>query len=122
MTRTQALTIARRLYGKSAMVRENRHPSSPERREEAARRVAEAKARLDAIEVELKERLAALPWYVALTDERTRLTKVRNEARGWIHYYRCIIGLNMGFACSVKAEGDTWAEATADAQAKKVAP
>lgn len=119
MTRAQALTVARRLYGKQAIVRENRHESSAEKRADAWRRAQEASARLDAIQTELHDRLAALPWYVALIEEKKQVNQARSDARAWIHYHRCTIGRDLGFAIEVKAEGDTWADAVANAEAKE---
>ena len=118
MTRTQALAVARRLYGKQAGVRENRHESSAELRADATRRAVEASKRLEEIEKELRERLAALPWYVALIEERKHMSKVRSEARAWMHYHRCIMGRDIGIAFEVKAKGDNWADTVARAEAK----
>jgi uncharacterized protein (DUF4415 family) len=119
MSRSEALRAARRLFGKQAYVSELRHPSSPTLREQAVMKQRAAVWRLAEIDQEIKERLAALPWYEALVEERRRVTKAKQDGMGWAHYYRCRLIVDEKVFAAIKAEGDTWQETIDTAKRRK---
>jgi hypothetical protein len=98
MNRTQAMKEAARLFGKNAVARDYKRPSSPEIRAEWHEK---AKA------------LRAIPVGTRTQEER----KALNEAVGWALHYRYSIGeLNTSgpFAfIAIRGSGDTWEEAFA---------
>lgn len=121
MTREQAQREAVKRWGKSADIRAHESISSPERRAVADGEYQKAKAELETIESEIRERLAACDWYQELTRKRTEARK-RKEATVWARIYRKFaVGSSHGIGFHIEGEGDTWAEAFAAADRKKIA-
>jgi seryl-tRNA synthetase len=118
MTREQAAREAKKRWGKRAHIRADEKLSSPEKRAAAKTQTDALKARRDAIDKEIAERLAALDWYQALKAERRDVSQRLDNVRWETHYYRFGVGeLFVGF--HVHGEGDTWEQAFAAADARK---
>jgi hypothetical protein len=123
MTRDQALRQAVKRWGKSAYVQARERLSSPESRAAAGDTVKAARARIDAIDVEIRERLALLDWYQALQAER-KAERAKMAAVGAnAMYYKFSVGKvsNVGGMAfySVGGQGDTWEQAFAQADGKR---
>lgn len=117
MTRTQAAREARKRWGVKAIIRAYEALSSPEKRAAALHRLQENRARREAIDREVSERLKALDWYQQLQAERRECNKAVSEAQGRCHYYKFSVGKEEhGFAFMVEGQGDTWEEAFGKAQ------
>jgi len=119
MTRDKAAREAQKRWGKKALIRVEQGLSSPERRADGDRRFAETQARIEAIDREMADRLAALDWYQALKDERKQVVAQKQRAMFDRFYHRFQVGQDeLGFAFLVLGKGDTWEEAFADADTK----
>ena len=122
MTRDKALREAQRRWGKKALIRAYDRISSPEERAEAREYFDAAKARIEAIDREIADRLAALDWYQALKAERAAMVKDKQTHIGRMSYYKFTVGRDsMGIAFAVEGQGDTWEMAFAQADARKTA-
>lgn len=119
MTREQAHREARKRWGKDAYARANVESSSPEKREAGRTERETLKARREAIDKEIDDRLKATDWYVALKAERAQIVKRMQHTYG--SYYKFAVGhLSLGgLAYCIEGEGDTWEEAFAKADAKR---
>jgi hypothetical protein len=115
MTRDQAIKQAIKRWGKRAIVRACQTLSSPEKRADAGERFRAAKDRIDAIDAEIKDRLAALDWYQSLTTERRMLRLAQNVAAAERCHYKFAVGRDTGIAFHVCGQGDTWEQAFAAA-------
>lgn len=111
MTRTQAAREARKRWGLKGIIRAYEAWSSPEKRAAALQRLQANRARREAIDKEIAERLALLDWYRQLQDERRACVKAVSEAQGQCGYYKFNVGKDIGYAFEVEGQGDTWEEA-----------
>jgi hypothetical protein len=119
MTREQAIARLRRLYGQKAYWRVSDRISSPERRLAALEAHRARKAAIDALDLEIKERLAALDWYQKLITHKRQLREIDERERWGSSAYKFAVGRNIGYANEITGEGDTWEEAIEKAEAKK---
>ena len=102
MNRAQALSKARKLFGRTAVVRDDGHYSSPEMRESARA---------------LLKELRAAPLADRSNDYRTREKRLIY----WSLYHRCAVGrIALGLFFDVMGEGDNFAEAIDAAERKLV--
>lgn len=106
-----ALREAQRRWGKSAWIRKAKTPSDAASRIEAKAKRDETDARLLAIDKEIKERLAALDWYVQLTHERAGLTATKKRLTDTLLHRQCHVGVGV----RIMGWGDSWEEAFVDA-------
>ncbi len=120
MTREQAIKEARNRWGKAGIARASETLSSPERRTTQSDRNTALKARREAINAELAERLNALPWYVALIKERAEVAKELSSTQWNAHYFKFQVGKDLGYAFHVSGSGDTWEQAFAQADARSI--
>jgi hypothetical protein len=120
MTREQAIREGRKRWGKRAIVRAGEALSSPEQRAEAMDRLKRNRARRDEIDREVQARLNTLDWYRAAQAERKACLQEVSQTQGWASYYKFSVGLDIGIAFSVEGQGDTWEEAFAKADPKRV--
>lgn len=119
MTNQQAMKQATKRWGKQALVQNNGHFSSPEKRATASEQATAARARIKAIDQEIADRLKALDWYQALTQERRELQKEASNNTSLALRYRFQVGRNTGLFFEVLGSGDTWEEAFAQADARR---
>jgi hypothetical protein len=115
MTRQQAEREAKKRWGARAMIRAGEALSSPEKRAEAFAKIKASRERKEAIDREVKERLAAMGWYQALMAERQECLRVVSQTQGWASYRKFAVGRDIGTAFSIEGQGDTWEEAFAAA-------
>lgn len=100
MTKSQALSKARKLFGPNAVVRDAGFPTSPEARADARNKLAALRA--------------------TSASERTKdFRKQESELVALAFYYRCSVGrIELGLFFSIKGEGDSFAEALENALQK----
>lgn len=111
MTDQAAAKEAKKRWGKAAYIRNAGSFSSPEKRDSKRREFLAAKAEIEAIEAEIKERLAMLDWYQELIKRKQELRKTKDNAQGYSMYYRFTVGKSNGMFNEILGQGDTWAEA-----------
>ena len=121
MTRSEAVTKLKKLFGEKLYYRVGRTVTSPEKREAARAEHAclsalhlAAKALRDARSQAV---LAADTEYQRLKAEAASLYKDMNSVEGRSDY-RFAIGRNIGWANVIEAEGDTWEECFAKVEGK----
>ncbi|HEX7330355.1 MAG TPA: hypothetical protein VF290_02580 [Pyrinomonadaceae bacterium] len=120
MTNQQAMKQAAKRWGKQAMIENNGHFSSPERRTAAGEEAKTARSRIKEIDREIADRLKALDWYQALTSERRELQKVASSSSSLALRYRFQVGRNTGLFFEVLGSGDTWEEAFKQADGRRM--
>lgn len=122
MTREQAAKRARKLFGPKAYATIGPRLSSPEDRQAALDRRLALRLDVEAIDAEIKRRLADTPWYVELMEKRKAINAERNTLPSGA-YYKFRVGFidNVLGAFNVEGEGDTWEEAFAQAERKRKA-
>jgi|SRR5215475_9937079 len=121
MTKAQAEKLARKRWGKQAIVRQGEDLSSPERRAKGKEQHTAAHDEILAIEKEIAERLAALEWYQELLRRKREALK-RKDAAFWPSiYYRFEVGTFDGLAFSIKGQGDTFEQAFEHADERRAA-
>lgn len=124
MTREQALKEARKRFGKDARIQVYDKCSSPEARGDALATVKAARARIEAIEAEIAERLKALDWYQALRAEQKAERETIKSIGNAAMYYKFNVGKvsNVGGLSfyHVDGQGDTWEQAFAQADRGRV--
>ena len=108
MDRSTALKKLTRILGKRASWRVYDAPSSPDKRQAAMAEKDRLKADVEAIERRRREILDAIPELKELHQKERELRKALDRARSYSHYYRYIVGINIGIGLEVKAEGDSW--------------
>ena len=120
MTREQAQREATKRWGKQACIRASESLSSPEKRTAAKAMRDAGKARIEAIDAEIKKRLLELDWYTALLAEKKNLRDKWGQVKGTgdLSYYKFSVGKDVGYAFHVCGSGDTWEEAFAQADGK----
>lgn len=118
MTNQQAAAKAKRLWGAKFYVRNGERFSSAERRDKNRAECKEAKAQIDAIEAEIKERLSKLDWYQELRARQRELWKTKDKASGESMYYRFSVGKRGPVFTEILGQGDTWEEAFQKAEGK----
>jgi hypothetical protein len=119
LTKARALTIARRKWGKRAIVddRGRRHgPSSPEQREVASAALKLHREQkpvfLPLDEWDGNELIGEYRRALAAHNAAYRVWKQReDELRSTATYYRYQVGSDNGWAFYVQGSGDTWEEA-----------
>lgn len=121
MNSTQALSRLRKLLGKNAAIRDDKHPSSPEMRAAAQKERIEASERRHACETAMTERrevvLAADAEYQRLRAEFLAAREVQKNAP--FPSYRYTGGTVSALFFHVTAQADTLAELVEKAEAKK---
>jgi hypothetical protein len=97
VTKSQALSKARKLFGPNAVVRDAGFPTSPEARADARNKLAALRATTES--------------------KRSKdFRKQESELVALAVYRRCSVGrIQLGFYC-IEGEGDNFAEALEDAQ------
>lgn len=118
MTNSRAQKEAKRRWGKDFYIRNGEHFSSQDRRDAARAESKEAKAEIDAIEAEIKERLSKLGWYQDLRTRQRELYKKRDKAQGESMHYRFSVGRSNGMFTTILGQGDTWEQAFEAANGK----
>lgn len=118
MTNEQAKREAKKRWGDKFYIRNGTHFSSQERRDTARAESKEAKAEIDAIEAEIKERLSRLDWYQELRTRQRELHKKRDKAQGESMHYRFNVGRSNGMFTTILGQGDTWEQAFEAANGK----
>lgn len=120
MTRQQAEREAKKRWGAKGIIRASDSLSSPEKRNAAKALRDTCKARIEAIDAEIKQRLSQIDWYQALLAEKKSLRDEWGQIRGTGHlsYYKFSVGKDLGYAFHVCGNGDTWEEAFAEADRK----
>lgn len=118
MTNDAAKREARKRWGKSAYVRNAESSSSPEKRDKKREEFLAAKAEIEAIESEIKERLSKLDWYQELLKRKRELCKTKDSAQGYSHYYRFSVGKSNSLFNEILGQGDTWEQAFEKANGK----
>lgn len=120
MTNQQAEKRAKQLWGKNAIIRNSGSFSSPEKRQASTDAIKAAKAEVDRIGNEIKERLATCDWYQELkAQERAAYAKLE-EVKYHRAGYRFSVGKNIGWANEILGQGDTWEEAFAKAENREL--
>jgi len=121
MTKQQAEKLARKRWGKRAIVRQGDDMSSPERRAKGREQLIAARDEITAIEQEIAERLNALDWYQELLARKREALK-RKDAAFWPSmYYRFEVGKFDGLGFSIEGQGDTFEQAFAKADEHRAA-
>jgi len=111
MTRQQAIKEGRKRWGAKASLRVRDKISSPEMRATASAATAALRARKEAIDAEVKARLAATDWYVALQTERRQIVATLQGTEWGGCYYKFSVGETLGIGTHIYGQGDTWEEA-----------
>jgi hypothetical protein len=119
ITKAQALALAHKKFGKRAMIRDSRHPTS-----EAGRIAAMAKLREHREHKPTMPKVdntEAIPDSMTMGEYRQRLYQYRREYKEWsavedllqneAYHKRYAVGKDEGFTFWVRGSGDTWAEA-----------
>lgn len=123
MTNEQAKKQAQKRWGKESAIRNAGSFSSPDRRERASQAVREARAEIESIDKEVKERLAVCDWYQELQARRKTARKQIEDNQSLAMYHRFDVGRIGGVAgfqfFEVLGSGDTWEEAFAQADTRK---
>jgi hypothetical protein len=112
-----ALRLARQKWGDEAFIKDRKTPTSAEQRQAANTSMSAARNRMNAIDAEVKARLAELDWYQALMHERETLKREKDAAQVTALTYRCTVGKGL----RIMGQGDTWDEAFAQADRWAVA-
>jgi hypothetical protein len=115
MTTDQAKAQAKKRWGNKFYLRNMGHMSGPERRAKAKDAFLAAKSEIEAIDNEIKQRLAECDWYQELTTRKRKLQKVKDTNQGESHYYRFGVGKTGSMFTEILGHGDTWEEAFAKA-------
>lgn len=119
MTRDKAIKALGKLIGDRLIYRVYDWQTSPEQRQAARDERDRVKARMEAIEARTKELLAAIPEYVALTEERRLLYKRKERLSSEMCRYKFMAGVRRDIFTEVMAEGDTWEEVIAKVEARQ---
>lgn len=118
MTPQQAQKEARRRWGTKGFVRMSDNSSSPERRDTAGTLVRESRAKIDAINTEIQEKLNALEWYRDLQKQKRELSGLIRQTEGRAFYYKFSVGTENGLFATIYGQGDTFEEAFEKADKK----
>jgi hypothetical protein len=119
MTRTEAMARGKRIFGAEFLYRVGEKLSSADDRESIRQQRRELVAEREAIDAEVKERLAQLDWYVALQKRRSDIFHALRYAEGRSSYFKFQVGKREMGAFWIKGQGDTWEDAFADAEKSK---
>lgn len=115
MTPSQADKQAKKRWGNGGFAEMYQRSSSPERREKASAELRAARERMDAINTEIRKRLAALDWYQELMREASELRKSIRDNESLALYHRFHVGKRSGMFGTVLGSGDSFEEAFAKA-------
>lgn len=115
ITDKQALTLARKKWGRNAFIESRLEAQDADGRAKAQAEVLRLKEELVAIDTETKRRLAETDWYVELQERRKRVSTEKQKATSKTASYRFRVGHvnsvgGLAFA-HIKGQGDTWREA-----------
>lgn len=115
MTNQQAASKAKKRWNGRAYIRAGQDFSSPERRDKNREQYKTARAELEAIEADIKQRLSELDWYQELRTKQRKLRKVADAAQSEALYHRFSVGKSGSMFTEIFGQGDTWEEAFAEA-------
>lgn len=119
MTRAEAVKKLMKLYGPKAYWRVSNGVSSPEQRAAALEQMRALRAQKDALDADLKARLAACDWYQELRAQQRDLSQRIDREQGNAMYHKFSIGKNLGgLFTEITASGDTWEECFAKVEQK----
>lgn len=125
MERTVALKKLERLLGKKLGWRVNPNAPTPEARAEAKSALPSAREERDRLKVERDARhraiLEADAEYQALNIAAKAACERVDKLFGTTCHYKITVGISLGWAFEVKAEGDSWEEVIGKLTTEKVA-
>ena len=123
MTRAQALTKLKKMYGKKAYATINQKAPTTSKREEAAELLPALRARRDSLRASLESRrvyvLGQDVEYQTLLSQVTEARKEMDAALSVSDSYKFRVGYMELGAFHIQGEGDTWEQAFEKAEARK---
>lgn len=126
MNMNQAMKRVNELLGKRAVIRIEKACCTPEEREEARQRLGGLSASFKAAEAARDARRKALldgdAEYQRLCAELRAVQLERDATRSVVFFYPVTIGIDAGICLSVRAYGDTLADAIANLESKAAQP
>ena len=120
MTKTQAIIEARKRWGSAAEVMYSPKAPRKEEREKLIARLKAARMEREEVEKEINRRLAETPWWVELREKQRKLHQEIQHCQGYGNFYPCRVGKNESIFRSILGEGDTWEEAFAQVDQRRV--
>lgn len=115
MTNSKAAAQAKKRWGNAYYIRSGQSMSSQRQRDINREELRSARAELESIESEIKQRLSELDWYQELRRRQRELRKKANTAQCSALYHRFSVGKTGAMFTEILGSGDTWEEAFAEA-------